>query len=87
MTTETEPHTFTVFDAIADLHARLDQLPPPILCTSCAVEHAAGRRETPNAAFVVEQGRGHCAEHIQFVDGPVLPGQTPGGLYVPGVPA
>lgn len=68
-----------------------------ILCLTCVAERqraiAAGTPEheaaPPNAANLVltsQQGQAQslCLAHVQFTDKPIVPGQTPSGLYVAG---
>ena len=65
---------------------------PIILCLGCtgeyvqAVAHGTPLPELPpvNAAALVVGGNGQCLRHVQFTDRPVLPGQTPSGLYLAG---
>jgi hypothetical protein len=55
-----------------------------LLCVGCFLEVHAGQRETVNPAQIILGGNSSCLSHVQIQQAPVLPGQTPGGLYVPG---
>lgn len=87
-------HPGAVSIAIA---AALEQLLASRLhCLGCVLDNRnAARAGTPddqlptvNAAQVVINGVGQCLErHVQFADGPIVPGKTAGGLYLPGAGA
>lgn len=64
-----------------------------LVCIQCAAEaHKAvaagdGANAQVNPADVVAEGRSLCFSHVQFVDRPVMPGQTAGGIFLPGAGA
>ncbi len=63
---------------------------PIILCLGCTGEYvqaattgARGADLPPvNAAALIVAGNGMCLRHVQFAERPVMPGQTPSGLYL-----
>lgn len=63
-----------------------------ILCFGCIADaHRAAANGTPedqiqrpNVANLIVDGRGQCFNHVQFTDRPLLPGQSPSGLFLPG---
>ncbi len=63
-----------------------------IACRGCVAEaHNALKAGTdpatippPNAANLIVDGQGQCYGHVQFTDIPLVPGQHPSGLFLPG---
>ena len=63
-----------------------------IACLGCTADRFKAERsgapedQLPdvNSANLIINGMGQCYRHVQFADGPVLPGQLPSGLYLPG---
>ena len=61
-------------------------------CLGCTVDRRnAERARIPpeqlpdvNGVNLIINGMGQCYRHVQFTDGPILPGQLPSGLYLPG---
>lgn len=78
----------TIAAAILVLAGALEQLlASRIVCVMCAGEaHARGSDGAVpvNLANVIASGNGVCFAHIQFAAGPVMPGQTASGIYLPG---
>jgi hypothetical protein len=63
-----------------------------IACLGCTADRfKAEHSGTPedqlpdvNSANLIINGMGQCYRHVQVADGPVVPGQLPSGLYLPG---
>lgn len=86
----TVSETLRIFDGkLAELHDLLtkiddDQISNHLRCLGCLVEQHQGAREEVNAAATIVGGQATCLQHLQFADGPVLPGRTQSGLIVTG---
>lgn len=86
------PPAATVADLWQAVTAMLDSR---LMCLGCVADNRraalAGTRDDQlppvNIAQVIVKGDGQCLGHVQFVDGPLMPGQTPSGIYLPGQPA
>lgn len=55
---------------------------PHLLCLGCLIEQHQGARTHPNPAVTIVNGQSTCREHLQFADGPILPGRTPSGIIL-----
>ncbi len=61
-----------------------------VLCLGCvgdrvqAAQHGAQPEDWPEIRFaaLIVAGNGMCLRHVQFAERPVMPGQTPSGLYL-----
>lgn len=63
-----------------------------LLCLGCVQErYKAEQNRVPedqlpavNIAQVIVNGMGQCLGHVQFVDRPLIPGERPSGIFLPG---
>lgn len=53
-----------------------------LTCLGCLIERHQGIRDTPNPAASIVGGQATCLEHLKLVDGPLIPGRTPGGIIL-----
>jgi hypothetical protein len=89
--TQPEPETLTKYDlgllklALVGVGQQLADLQGSrVLCFGCVVERHQGAREHANPATTIVNGQATYLEHLQLVDGTVIPGRTASGLLVPG---
>lgn len=79
--------TAEITTQLAELHDLLakvddDQISNHLRCLGCLVEQHQGARAEVNAASTIVNGQATCLSHLQFADGPVLPGRTQSGLIL-----
>jgi hypothetical protein len=55
---------------------------PWLSCFGCVVERHQNTRETANPATTIVNGQATCLQHLQLVDGPIIPGRTASGLIL-----
>jgi hypothetical protein len=82
-----EEATAEITTQLTELHDLLakvddDQISNHLRCLGCLVEQHQGVREEANPAATIVGGQATCLEHLQFADGPVLPGRTQSGLIL-----
>ncbi len=70
--------------ALHELLAKVDddQISNHLRCLGCLVEQHQGTRQEASPAATIVGGQATCLEHLQFADGPVLPGRTQSGLIL-----
>lgn len=59
-----------------------DQISNHLRCLGCLIEQHQGTRTDANPAAAIVGGQSTCLEHLQFADGPVIPGRTASGLIL-----
>lgn len=91
-TTEPDPRLDDLANDIAALREQLagtvQQLTAAIVqcapkCATCAAENMQGQRPGINVALAIIDGTGYCPEHVDLVNGRLVPKKT-SGLIITG---